>query len=143
MTLNSWKRLVAAVLDDASLASQGGVRRLYLGGRLGGCVCSGLVGLLGQAVLGGRLLVLHPPPNPACLPLLSLPFTHSVPCCPGGIWLVLPSILFLADILLFREKRKKGTWLSRSPELFSQPPPQEASVISIRSLRFSELWQVG
>ena len=90
----------------------------------------------------GSLFSTHPP-TPACLPLLSLSFTHSVPCCPGGIWLVLPSILFLADILLFREKRKKGTWLSRSPELFSQPPPQEASVISIWSLRFSELWQVG
>ena len=78
MTLNSWKRLVAAVLDDAVLASQGGVRRLYLGGRLGGCVCSGLVGLLGQAVLGGRLFVLHPPPNPR---LLASPFTPLYSLC--------------------------------------------------------------
>ena len=67
------------MLDDAVLGSQGGVRRWYLGGRLGGCACSGLTGLLAQAALGGGLLILHLPPAPTCLPLLSLPLLRLCP----------------------------------------------------------------
>ena len=59
------------MLDDAVLGSQGGVRRWYLGGRLGGCACSGLIGLLVQAV--GRKAPYSPPtPSPR---QLAPPFT--------------------------------------------------------------------